>query len=1035
MRWTRRVDSRTSIYFTLAIALLCVVPAAADLESRGKSLLVDDGRGLTWIADGRYVVNSGLADRAMLPRAEALEVIERLNAGWVENFGHRDWRLPTAREVDHLLAEGAGFGDRTGDDPALVRVMFEADRAAGAAGAGGSDLVVVWPVRGSLIEPGFPDVVLFATNSMRLKNQAEVMSGDVVVNDAGAGPTLVSGFELGFDPRAETAAGYAVKADSVRIKNNAEIGGDVHYNDLDNKGEVHGALITPLDLPVFDLLPLFIAQPPAPGSPDVEVDRDGFVILPPGDYGDVTVDRDGTVVFTGGHYNVRSIDAGRDVALLFQGPSQVRVEGRLLTDRDVFVGPEEGSGTPVNELVFYVAGLNDGPDILDFPIAAELHHDVDFNASIYAPNGTLRIGHGTEATGAFLARDVLVENQALITLDSYFFNRPPSAEDDSATVDEGGTVTMLDSGETSVLANDTDPDGDALTVTTTPVSGPSNGTLILNADGTFSYTHDGSETTSDEFVYEACDGGFPVLCDTATVSITVVPVNDPPEAGDDSATVDQGGTVTVLDSGETSVLANDTDAENDNLTVDTTPVSGPSNGTLILNADGTFSYTHNGSETVSDAFVYEVCDDGSPVECDTATVSITVLTPHTLTVVRFGLGDGRVFSTPAGIDCGPVCSAQFSAAVPVTLTAEAFVGSTFGGFSGDPDCADGVVTVDADKICLARFDLDVPDAVLTVTLAGTGSGRVTSNPEGIDCPGTCSADFPIPTRVFLTAIADEGSQFDGWSGDPDCADGIVDVLADTTCTATFVPEEARITLVRFGLGTGTVTSDPAGIDCGVTCTAVFDPLETVTLTAVADEGSTFGGFSGDPDCADGVVTAAGHKTCLARFDLAGETGLLTVALAGDGGGTVTSDPAGIDCPATSCSASYPIPTRVTLTPVADAGSAFDGWSGDPDCTDGIVDVVADVSCTATFVAVTPPATHTLTVLFLGAGTGFVTSNPPNLGVCTGDCSADFPDGTEVILQARPDGTFGGWGGDCSGGGFSTTVTLDADKTCTATFEP
>jgi hypothetical protein len=381
-----------------------------------------------------------------------------------------------------------------------------------------------------------------------------------------------------------------------------------------------------------------------------------------------------------------------------------------------------------------------------------------------------------------------------------------------------------------------------------------------------------------------------------------------------------------------------------------------------------------------------------------------------------------------------VCSAEFSAAAPVTLTAEAFAGSTFGGFSGDPDCADGVVTVDADKTCLARFDLDVPDAVLTVTLAGGGSGRVTSEPEGIDCPGICSAGFPIPTRVFLTATPDEGSRFAGWSGDPDCADGIVDVSGDVTCTATFEPEQAQITIVRFGLGGGAVSSDPAGIDCGATCTAVFDAGEIVTLTAKADAGSEFGGFSGDPDCADGIVTAAGHKTCLARFDVTGETGVLSVTLAGDGGGTVTSDPAGIDCPGT-CSASYPIPTRVDLFPVADPGSSFAGWSGDPDCADGIVDVVGDVSCTATFVAVAPEPTFTLTVLFLGAGTGAVTSSPPGLGVCTTDCSADFAAGTEVTLLARPDGSFGGWGGDCSGGDFSTTVTLDADKTCTATFEP
>ena len=104
----------------------------------------------------------------------------------------------------------------------------------------------------------------------------------------------------------------------------------------------------------------------------------------------------------------------------------------------------------------------------------------------------------------------------------------PHAVNDSATVAEGGAVSTLDSGEASVLANDSDPEGDDLTVTTTPVSGPSHGALSLNEDGTFSYTHNGSETTSDDFTYEVCDDEAPPTCATATVAIRVMPVNDLP---------------------------------------------------------------------------------------------------------------------------------------------------------------------------------------------------------------------------------------------------------------------------------------------------------------------------------------------------------------------------------------------------------------------------------------------------------------------------------------------------------------------------
>ena len=201
----------------------------------------------------------------------------------------------------------------------------------------------------------------------------------------------------------------------------------------------------------------------------------------------------------------------------------------------------------------------------------------------------------------------------------------PVANGESATVAEGSTVTVLVGGVTSVLANDTDTDlpNDTLTVNTAPTSGPNNGTLTLNADGTFSYTHNDSENFSDNFTYEVSDAAG--VTDTATVAITVTPVNDnAPVANTESATVTEGGTVTVLNSGASSLLANDTDTDlpNDTLTVNTTSVSGPSNGTLTLNTNGTFSYTHDDSENFSDSFTYEVSDDAGATS--TATVSIVV---------------------------------------------------------------------------------------------------------------------------------------------------------------------------------------------------------------------------------------------------------------------------------------------------------------------------------------------------------------------------------------------------------------------------
>ena len=184
----------------------------------------------------------------------------------------------------------------------------------------------------------------------------------------------------------------------------------------------------------------------------------------------------------------------------------------------------------------------------------------------------------------------------------------PTAVDDSATVTEDDPATAVD-----VLANDSDPDGGELSVES--VTQPDNGTVAITGGGTgltyepdADYCNDGSP--KDTFTY-TLNGGS-----TATVSVTVTCVDDPPTAVDDSATVTEDDAATAVD-----VLANDTDPDGGALSVES--VTQPANGTVVITGGGT------GLTYEPDA---DYCNDGSPKDTftytlnggSTATVSMTV---------------------------------------------------------------------------------------------------------------------------------------------------------------------------------------------------------------------------------------------------------------------------------------------------------------------------------------------------------------------------------------------------------------------------
>jgi phospholipase C len=136
-----------------------------------------------------------------------------------------------------------------------------------------------------------------------------------------------------------------------------------------------------------------------------------------------------------------------------------------------------------------------------------------------------------------------------------------------------------------------------------------------------------------------------------------------------------------------------------------------------------------------------------------------------------------------------------------------------------------------------------PPQNFQLTVAVTGTGSVTSSPAGINCPSTCSASFASGTSVTLTATAGSGFQFGGYSGACSGASCQLVLSSNQSVSATFTSaNSAQLTVAVTGQGT--VTSNPAGINCPSTCTASFSNGTAVTLTATPSSGFNFSGFTG-----------------------------------------------------------------------------------------------------------------------------------------------------------------------------------------------
>ncbi|RME75487.1 MAG: tandem-95 repeat protein, partial [Chloroflexi bacterium] len=193
-------------------------------------------------------------------------------------------------------------------------------------------------------------------------------------------------------------------------------------------------------------------------------------------------------------------------------------------------------------------------------------------------------------------------------------NNPPVAVDDTGTTPRDTPITI------NVVANDSDPDSDPLTVDS--VTQPSKGVVVNNGDGTVTYTPKNNPSGEGTFTFEytISDGKGGTATGTVTITVTASGGgNNPPVAQNDSGYTANAGTPLTV-SAASGVLANDTDADSDPLTA--VKVTDPAHGTLTLNADGSFTYTPNAGYAGNDTFTYKA-NDGT-ADSNVATVTITV---------------------------------------------------------------------------------------------------------------------------------------------------------------------------------------------------------------------------------------------------------------------------------------------------------------------------------------------------------------------------------------------------------------------------
>jgi len=322
---------------------------------------------------------------------------------------------------------------------------------------------------------------------------------------------------------------------------------------------------------------------------------------------------------------------------------------------------------------------------------------------------------------------------------------------------------------------------------------------------------------------------------------------------------------------------------------------------------------------------------------------------------------------------------------------------------------------------IALFFIACPEPVakynLTVNIAGTGT--VALNPNG----GTYDAG----TVVTLTANPDSNYTFTGWSGDLSGSTNPTTITMDSdkTITATFTEKITQYTLTVTIVGNGSVTANGSAVTTAVPIN--YNENTVVTLTTTPVSSWQFDGWSGTnaSDITGNQITMNGNKSITATFtEQTMPTYTLTVTFTN---GTVTANGTALT---SGVAATFNAGTSVSLQATPSANYTFTSWSGSLTSTinPATITMNGNKTITATFTEI---VTYSLTVTFTN---GTVTANGTAL---TSGVAATFNAGTSVSLQATPSANyiFTSWSGSLTGSTNPATITMNGNKTITATFTP
>ena len=546
-------------------------------------------------------------------------------------------------------------------------------------------------------------------------------------------------------------------------------------------------------------------------------------------------------------------------------------EGVLFNDSDI-----EGDNLTTN----LVAGVTNG--------ALGFNADGTFS---YTPNADY---NGPDSFTYTISDDgVPPETSAVVTVNitvTAVNDAPVAVDDPGFTVDED--VALNEPAVTGLLANDTDVDnapGDlsAVLVDDTNV----NGTLTVNADGSFDYTPDADFNGVATFTYQVMDNGVPAeTSNIATATITVAAINDTPIGTGDAYNVAEDGTLSI--DAASGVLSNDADVENHNLTV--VVDTNVTNGTLTLNGDGSFDYVPNADFNGDDTFTYLITDDGVPAETSAAvTVTITV---------------DPVNDAPVAVD-----DPAFTIVEDNTLTADGAGANPLGVLANDTD-------VDGDNLSATLVD-DVSNGTLTLNADGTFTYTPDADFEGADTftylanDGTADSAVTATVTITITGVNDAPvAQDDVGAIDEDLVLSVAapGVLANDTDAendafiATLVSDVSNGVLVLNGDGSYeyTPSADFNGVDSftyrandgqdsnvatvTITVNAINDaPVATAdTYNAIEDDVLVVDALTGVLANDSDVDHAIGDLSVLVTNNPASGN----LALAADGSFTYTPDP-------------------------------------------------------------------------------------------------------------------------------------------------